>query len=152
MYVLLYAVIPLLLLLFFVLTRKKESVKIETVVNRPYHAITIHPCNNACDCAKRIEGKRVLSSEFVSMKLKECARPNCDCTFEHFDDRRTGLDRRDFGDQVSPILADQRKQPFGRRVTDIHNKARINTSERDQHSRQPEVREFGSIVATEEES
>lgn len=152
MYVLLYAVIPLLLLLFFVLTRKKESVKIEADINRPYHAITIHPCKNACDCAKRIEGKRVLSSEFVTMKLKECARPNCDCTFEHFDDRRTGLDRRNFGDQVSPILADQRKQPLGRRIIDVHNKARINTNVRDLRPHQPEVREFGSIVAAEKES
>lgn len=151
MHILLYAVLPLILLLFFVSSRKKDYAIIEADTKRPYHAIIIHPCKNACECAKRIQGKRVLSSDFVSMKLNDCARPNCDCTFEHFDDRRTGVERRNFAEQVFPIFAEQRQQPYGRRVADVHNKARASNPQLQAQKRQTISREFGSILTTEQE-
>lgn len=121
--------IPLLLILLILVIRNRSTISksVPAPKPRPYHAIKVHPCKNACDCAKRVDGQRILSSDFEAMKAIECDRAYCNCTYEHFNDRRSGIDRRNFAVHLNPIWAEKRSQPYGRRLTDIHNKARRNS-------------------------
>ena len=59
-----------------------------------YHAVGIKFPSYACDAAKALAGKRFLSTEAPPIPLPECDGRECECTFLHFKDRRTGKDRR----------------------------------------------------------
>ena len=59
-----------------------------------YHAVSIRPGLECCEAAKRLKGKRLLSKSAPSLPLPECRAADCQCTYEHFADRRLD-DRRD---------------------------------------------------------
>ncbi len=59
-----------------------------------YHAVAIKSAVYACDAAKALEGKRFLATEAPRLPLPECPRDACECRFQHYDDRRSGRDRR----------------------------------------------------------
>ena len=59
-----------------------------------YHSVAIKYAENACDAAKAMTGRRFLATAAPRLPLPECDYPECSCTFAHYDDRRTGKDRR----------------------------------------------------------
>ncbi|MDX1508625.1 MAG: hypothetical protein R3358_10120 [Woeseiaceae bacterium] len=68
--------------------------RVSTNTSSKYHAVAIKFPSYACDAAKSIAGKRFLSSEAPPIPLPDCDGRECECTFLHFKDRRTGKDRR----------------------------------------------------------
>lgn len=61
---------------------------------RRFHAVSIRAGSNACAAAKALSGERFLATEAPSIPLPNCDAPQCDCRFQHHDDRRSGRDRR----------------------------------------------------------
>ncbi|HNP34927.1 MAG TPA: hypothetical protein PKK10_03645 [Woeseiaceae bacterium] len=59
-----------------------------------YHAVAIRYSQFACAAARDIEGHRFLASTAPRLPLPGCDRDSCDCRFQHYDDRRSGHDRR----------------------------------------------------------
>jgi hypothetical protein len=66
----------------------------DTKIRGPYHAVAIKYSENACDAAKAMTGRRFLSTAAPRLPLPECDYVDCRCQFAHYDDRRTGRDRR----------------------------------------------------------
>jgi Tfp pilus assembly protein PilN len=62
--------------------------------NSEYHAVAIRSPSNACDAARELEGVRFLASEAPKLPLQACDRQHCECRFQHYEDRRSGRDRR----------------------------------------------------------
>jgi len=90
--------------------------------NIDYRAIEIISGNNCnCELSKHV-GKRMLYSEVLG--LLTSSHSTCSCTFKHCDDRRHIGERRKFN--IDNLASDlhNRTQPYGRRVVDIHNRAR----------------------------
>ena len=97
----LIAVAVLLALLLFVRrnarkesTRPDEHRKKATVKNTRFHAVSIRFADDACDGARKREGRRFLSSAAPKIPLPDCDATNCKCRFKHHQDRRKGDDRR----------------------------------------------------------
>ena len=60
-----------------------------------YHAVSICCRADACQAAKNKLGKRHLSAEAPLLPLRQCDRPDqCNCRYQHYDDRRGEPRRR----------------------------------------------------------
>jgi len=91
----------LVLAIVWLVVRIRRNKKISEVDSRPvtkqhdeFHAVAIKYSENACDAAKAMTGRRFLSNAAPRLPLPECDFPDCRCKFAHYDDRRTGRDRR----------------------------------------------------------
>ena len=73
---------------------ERRQAAVTSKTSTKYHAVSIQFPSNACDAAREIAGKRYLSNEAPSIPLPDCDGRACTCTFIHYDDRRTGKDRR----------------------------------------------------------
>jgi len=92
------------------------------VRNLKYRAIEIIKGDN-CNCAlSKYAGQRMLYSKFI--ELFESSHLNCNCTFKHYDDRRHNFDRRNFDIDNLTSNIHGRTRYYGRRIVDIHNRAR----------------------------
>ena len=70
-----------------------------------YHAVSIRCTDNACQAAKDALGERHLSAAAPMLPLDQCDKPDqCDCRYQHYDDRRDGSRRRT--DQGLPASTD----------------------------------------------
>lgn len=96
------------------LERVQHAATRQHVVVNPYHAVGIKPGKDCCGAAQAIRGKRFLSREAPRTPLRDCTRATCTCTYLHFDDRRSGVDRRRAAGQP----ANERRRSHGRRVED----------------------------------
>lgn len=68
----------------------------ETPTKMPTHrAVAICPGAFSCEAVRQREEKRYLSGDAPFLPLRECDQAACECTYEHFDDRRADEDRRD---------------------------------------------------------
>jgi len=96
--------------------------EVTDVNNLDYRAIEVIPGNN-CNCAlSKYAGKRILYSKVL--ELFTGSDINCSCTFKHYEDRRHINDRRKFDIDNFILNPHGRVQHYGRRVVDIHNRAR----------------------------
>ena len=87
-----------------------------------YRAIEIIPGKD-CNCAlSKHAGKRMLYSEVL--ELSTSLLSTCSCTFKHYKDRRHISERRKFGIESLTSNPHGRIRAYGRRVVDIHNRAR----------------------------
>ena len=59
-----------------------------------YHAVSIQFEKWACRAAKEYEGRRLLAAEAPKLPLPDCDAAECRCHFVHYEDRRSGRDRR----------------------------------------------------------
>ena len=59
-----------------------------------FHAVSIKPGAYACRAANETAGQRFLASEAPTLPLPACDAAECDCHFNHHNDRRAGKDRR----------------------------------------------------------
>jgi len=88
------------LLLFVRRNAKKDNVrpyerkKAATVEDTRFHAVSIRFAPNACEAAKKMEGRRFLSTAAPRIPLPECDALECKCRFRHHKDRRARDDRR----------------------------------------------------------
>jgi hypothetical protein len=86
-----------------------------------YHSVTIAPCPRACAAALALGERRFLSREAPVLPLKKCDRAECQCRYQHYDDRRKGPRRgRDLGVAVESYDGADARQKVkrGRRKTD----------------------------------
>jgi hypothetical protein len=91
--------------------------------NSEYHAVAIRSSSNACEAARELEGVRFLASEAPKLPLPACDRPHCECRFQHYEDRRSGRDRRSpFASSGAPsgtgAFDRERRESAGRRADD----------------------------------
>lgn len=66
----------------------------KTTSKSKYHAVTIRYAAKACSAAKDLEGHRFLATAAPRLPLPGCDLDHCECRFQHYDDRRSGRDRR----------------------------------------------------------
>ncbi|GLR33141.1 hypothetical protein [Shewanella decolorationis] len=103
-------------------TSKRE--RHATNTTHPFHCVSIENAGNCCEQADAIKGKRFLSKEAPELPMKACSQSNCQCHYQHYDDRRqAGSDRRiDYGMTKELYGAfgehNRRESPKGRRSTD----------------------------------
>jgi hypothetical protein len=85
-----------------------------------YHCVEVVAGVHACAAAQALKHVKLLSADAPKLPLATCEWPaDCDCTYEHFDDRRQGSRRSD--EHVVKAIAytvDERRCGHGRRVTD----------------------------------
>ena len=70
-----------------------RPIEVRTVTN-PFHAVSVVPVGDCCQQARSLLGVRFLSREAPPIPLKGCDASSCRCRYQHFDDRRSGEDRR----------------------------------------------------------
>ena len=86
-----------------------------------FHAVTIAPGRRACVAAQLLRDRRFLSREAPPLPLKDCSCTNCECRYEHYDDRRkAGRRARDLGVSLDGYTEDERRASSkrGRRKSD----------------------------------
>ena len=87
----------------------------------PYHAVGVIPGPRVCAAAEALRGKRFLSREAPTLPLKKCDRGDCQCRYEHYEDRRKGPRRaREIGVAIGGHVDTEQRSPQkrGRRKTD----------------------------------
>lgn len=89
-----------------------------------FHSVSIVNNGSCCEQIEALSGKRFLSKDAPEIPMEECTKANCQCRYQHHEDRRQlGNDRRveygvtrelfgAFGEQ------NRRDRPKGRRATD----------------------------------
>jgi hypothetical protein len=86
-----------------------------------FHAVTIAAGPRACAAARQLRGQRFLSRDAPPLPLKDCSCLNCECRYEHYDDRRqTGRRARDLGVSIDGYTEDEKRGSAkrGRRKSD----------------------------------
>ena len=53
-----------------------------------YHAVELQICDDPCESALAIAGKRLLKSEAPTLPLSGCSHKKCMCAYTQYDDRR----------------------------------------------------------------
>ncbi len=87
-------------------------------VANPYHAVSIEPGLKACAEARKLEGRRFLSSSAPMLPLKDCTSRTCQCRYVHHSDRRSQRERRMLLHNPRAHKMDERRSGGGRRMTD----------------------------------
>jgi hypothetical protein len=59
----------------------------------PHHAVVVVPGRHACAEAYALRTRRFLSREAPVLPLPGCGSAQCECRYQHHDDRRKGLRR-----------------------------------------------------------
>ena len=83
-----------------------------------FHAVAIKPGRNPCAAVSAVDGVRFLSKEAPMLPLPDCTNPDCRCTYQHFDDRRTGPRRDSEVGLPSKPPEEERRVKRGRRHDD----------------------------------
>jgi hypothetical protein len=95
-----------------------------TAPRRPpsrFHAVTVVAGPKSCAAARTLRDQRFLSREAPSLPLKGCNCLQCDCHYEHYEDRRkVGRRARDLGVAIDGFDGSDKRAPSkrGRRQTD----------------------------------
>src|ERR1022692_2672131 len=88
-------------------------------ISNPWHAVSVVPCQNACQAARQLNRTRFLSSEAPTLPVAGCKSKACHCHYQHYDDRRRSLRRAVNGVSVRrPWRGTERRASRGRRSTD----------------------------------
>ena len=74
--------------------RHRSARRTASAAEKPWEAVSIRPCDDACLDAWELEGKRFLLREAPHLPLPSCDSGNCQCEFARHDDRRSPGDRR----------------------------------------------------------
>lgn len=105
----------------------KERGKAQTTAQTPsgpYAAVAIKPGKAACDRVQERGNTRYLKSAAPTLPVLGCDSPNCQCGYEHHDDRRSDPDgdrRMGIGLQSELYASSgnqERRQRRGRRLGD----------------------------------
>jgi len=121
-----FAVVLLCLGLLFVLYRflshRRDASAELFEAPQPFHAVAIKPGKQACAEAIAMKGRRFLSSEAPRLPLAGCRNGACTCVYQHYQDRRSRVERRDpYGLRTASWEQpdqQERRARRGRRYTD----------------------------------
>jgi len=86
-----------------------------------FHAVSVVAGRHACAAARALRDQRFLSRDAPPLPLKNCGSPQCECRYEHYDDRRKGNRRaHDLGVSIDGYDGPEQRQKSkrGRRQTD----------------------------------
>ena len=86
-----------------------------------FHAVTIATGKHPCAEARALRDQRFLSKDAPPLPLRNCGSQNCECRYEHYDDRRRGNRRaHDLGVSIDGYEGSEQRQKSkrGRRQTD----------------------------------
>jgi hypothetical protein len=85
-----------------------------------YHCVAVVAGRQACAAALELGSTRLLSADAPRLPLATCDRPSdCDCRYQHFDDRRAGPRRAaESGALPDPWPNTERRRGRGRRSSD----------------------------------
>ena len=94
--------IAVIALVYFFIRQKEQASDKRATASRPtrtgsastFHAVSINFESTACSAAKSLDGKRFLSDAAPRVPLAECDVLDCQCRFEHYEDRRDREERR----------------------------------------------------------
>lgn len=70
-----------------------------------YHCVSVACGKGACNLAKQMSDQRFLPAETPTLPLPGCTAMNCQCRFNHHDDRRHGSRRNPYGEHNAATLA-----------------------------------------------
>lgn len=119
-----------LFIAWLVIRRRSRSADAQAVpvvkdtAHTAYHAVSIRFEKYACDAAKEMSGRRFLANAAPRLPLPECDRADCQCRFTHYQDRRSGHDRRSpfagagFGGGTGSFTKERRERRERRADTD----------------------------------
>ena len=83
-----------------------------------YHAVELQICDDPCESALAIAGKRLLKSEAPALPLGGCPHKKCTCNYTQYDDRRI-LQRRcesyPYGMPIDGRMKEERRKANRRR-------------------------------------
>ncbi len=99
------------------LTLSGRPVQSHRVVN-PYHAVEISPGPGSCKAASALKGLRHLARSAPMLPLPGCPADACRCRYLHYEDRRSGEDRRERAHEFRGNGLAERRLGQGRRETD----------------------------------
>jgi hypothetical protein len=74
----------------------------------PFRAVSISPGEPSCLGARQIAPLRFLYRSVPRLPLPECDLAECNCTYTHFSDRRSGADRRSASGMLAPGMVERR--------------------------------------------
>lgn len=89
-----FAILVLVIVVWFFMGFKKSNKKKLKVVHGEYHCVTVHYSKGACEAVRKFDGKRILSADAPVLPLTRCDAAECHCHFEHHEERRVE-ERRD---------------------------------------------------------
>lgn len=102
--------------------RSAAVAKAASATGSDYRGCTIKPGKDACESAVKLKNKRFLQKDVPKLPLPECGRLQCDCRYQHYEDRRHhDEDRRLPGaaaTELFPHAAKERRRVNGRRAGD----------------------------------
>jgi hypothetical protein len=100
--------------------RRSSTAGIRIHIGNPWHAVSVCGGVNRCNAVAALEKQRFLAREAPLTPLRDCSNAaDCRCTFQHFDDRRSGPRRAtDEGLPERPLDRQERRRAPGRRLTD----------------------------------
>jgi len=87
----------------------------------PYHSVTLAPGLRSCAAVAALRKRRFLSREAPVLPLKGCDRNDCECRYQHHDDRRDNHRRvTDLGVSIDGYVGPERRRKVkrGRRASD----------------------------------
>ncbi len=113
----LFGVVLLAMGLFGLLRQRGLLQSLREQENRArYHAVAVKSSDIACSASRQLKSHVFLSAEAPQIPLTECSSAEiCDCTYEHYDDRRRHGRRNLFATKKP---ASDRRSRRGRRATD----------------------------------
>jgi len=68
--------------------KRVKSAKTVTPGSNAYHAVSVNFGPGACEQVLELGDKRFLPADMPRFPLAGCTSSNCQCKFEHYDDRR----------------------------------------------------------------
>lgn len=87
-----------------------------------FHAVSVVAHGHGCAAVRALKDVRLLSTDAPRLPLADCEHPaNCDCRFQHHDDRRVGPRR---ATEISEsarkqLVMEDRRYQSGRREADF---------------------------------
>ena len=74
-----------------------EDVLDAAEINTNYRGVSVMPGECPCPAVLDLGRKRFLTNEAPMLPIKDCNQPECNCYYQHFDDRRIDDRRHPFG-------------------------------------------------------
>ena len=81
----------------------------------PYRAIGIWPGEPSCVGARQLGPMRFLYRSAPRLPLPECDQAECNCTYAHYSDRRSGAERRSHSGVLPTGMVERRSGQDRRR-------------------------------------
>ncbi|MCL1824786.1 MAG: hypothetical protein FWG26_02405 [Betaproteobacteria bacterium] len=92
-----------------------------------YHAVELRLCDDPCESALAIAGKRLLKSEAPALPLTGCHHKKCMCAYIQYDDRRfvqRRVESSPYGRPTGGRLREERRREERRRAAwDRHGRS-----------------------------